>query len=269
MHLSPSSPSQAASPPSALSAQLPAIGPHTALFLDFDGTLVDLAPQPEAVQVAEGLVPLLARLSARLGGALAIVSGRKLAELDGFLAPLRLPSASEHGAQRRLADGKIVSLASPDVRDVAHRATELAARHPGLRVEIKSAAVSLHYRHAPALEALCLQTMQDAVANTPGLELLQGKYVFDVKPAGVSKGTAIEGFLAAAPFAGRLPLFAGDDTTDEGGFAAVQSLGGEGIKVGEGATLARHRCPSPTALRQWLQAACESLDAARPEGAHP
>jgi trehalose 6-phosphate phosphatase len=265
MHLSPSSPAQAPSSSSLHPPQLPAIGPHTALFLDFDGTLVDLAPEPEAVQVAAGLVPLLARLSAQLGGALAIVSGRRLADLDGYLAPLRLPSASEHGAQRRLADGKVASLASPDVRDVARRATELAARHPGLSVEIKSAAVSLHYRHAPALEALCLQTMQEAVASTPGLELLQGKYVFDVKPAGVSKGTAIEGFLAAAPFAGRIPLFAGDDTTDEAGFAVVQSLGGEGIKVGEGGTLARHRCASPAALRQWLQAASANL----PEGAHP
>ncbi len=237
---------------------LPAIVAHTALFLDFDGTLVDLAPQPEAVQLVAGLVPALARLSTQLGGALAIVSGRTLTDLDGFLAPLRLPSAAEHGARRRVAGGVAVSLAAPDLQEVARRAAELMVHHPGLRVEVKSAAVALHYRHAPELEALCLQVMQEAAGNTPGVELLRGKFVFEIKPSGVSKGTAIEAFMAEPPFAGRIPLFAGDDTTDEAGFSAVQFMGGEGIKVGEGATLARWRCASPTALRQWLGDAISS-----------
>lgn len=258
MHLSPSS---SASAPSSLSpisgpaGQLPAINAHTALFLDFDGTLADLAPEPDAVLVAPGVIPALLRLSAQLDGALAIVSGRRLADLDAFLAPLQLPLATEHGAQRRDTLGRIASLAEPDLRALAERATELAAQHDGLRVEIKQAAVALHYRHAPELESLCLQVMQEAADRTPGVELLSGKYVFEVKPANVSKGSAIKAFMAEPPFAGRLPLFAGDDTTDEAGFAAVQSLGGEGIKVGEGATVAHHRCASPEALRQWLHAA--------------
>jgi trehalose 6-phosphate phosphatase len=260
-----SSPSQPLSPPAAGAASntpapqllqdLPAIGAHSALFLDFDGTLVDLAPQPEAVHLVAGLVPALARLSTLLDGALAIVSGRTLIDLDGFLAPLRLPAAAEHGAQRRVAGGVAISLAAPDLQEVARRAAELMVHHPGLRVEVKSAAVALHYRHAPELEALCLQVMLEAAASTPGVELLRGKFVFEVKPAGVSKGTAIEAFMAEPPFAGRIPLFAGDDTTDEAGFTAVQFMGGEGIKVGEGATLARYRCASPTALRQWLDEA--------------
>jgi trehalose 6-phosphate phosphatase len=235
---------------------LPSIGPKTALFLDFDGTLADLAPQPEAVQVAADLITVLTQLAAQLNGALAIVSGRRLADLDDFLAPLRLPSAAEHGARHRAAGGEVICLASPDLKAVMRLATALAARHDGLRVEVKSAAVALHYRHAPALETLALQVMQDAAQGTPGLELLRGKSVFEVKPAGISKGTAIEAFMASAPFAGRQPLFAGDDSTDEAGFSAVQRLGGQGIKVGEGRTLAHYRCPSPAALREWLGLAC-------------
>lgn len=247
-------------PPSFTTSALPAlpgIDAQTALFLDFDGTLADLAPQPEAVQLAADLVPVLTQLAAQLNGALAIVSGRRLADLDDFLAPLRLPSAAEHGARQRAAGGDVRCLASPDLKAVVQLATALAARHAGLRVEVKSAAVALHYRHAPALETLALQVMQDAASRTPGLELLRGKSVFEVKPAGISKGTAIKAFMASAPFAGRKPLFAGDDMTDEAGFSAVQRLGGQGIKVGEGPTLAQFSCPSPAALRQWLRLACQ------------
>jgi len=242
---------------SSASPALPGIDAQTALFLDFDGTLADLAPQPEAVQLAADLIPVLTQLAAQLNGALAIVSGRRLSDLDGFLAPLLLPSAAEHGAQHRLAGGEVICLASPNLQAVVRTATALAARHAGLRVEIKSAAVALHYRHAPALETLALQHLLDAVDSAPGLELLRGKSVLEVKPAGISKGTAIEAFMAAPPFAGRLPLFAGDDTTDEAGFSAVQLLGGQGIKVGEGSSLAHYRCPSPAALRQWLRLACK------------
>jgi trehalose 6-phosphate phosphatase len=225
----------------------------TALFLDFDGTLADLAPQPEAVRLADNLVPLLRLLYGRVDAALAIVSGRRLSDLDGFLDPLRLPCAAEHGAQRRLADGQLIDLPPPDLRHAVQAATEMAARHAGLRVEIKNAAVALHYRHAPGLEALCLQVMRDAVAASRGVELLCGKFVVEIKPAGVSKGTAIAAFMQQPPFTGRIPLFAGDDLTDEAGFFAVQALGGAGIKVGQGDTAARYRCPSPAALRKWLQ----------------
>ncbi|WP_244618267.1 trehalose-phosphatase [Rhodoferax sediminis] len=238
---------------------LPPIGAQSALFLDFDGTLAELAPQPDAVQVAADLVPTLTQLAARLNGALAIVSGRPLTDLDGFLAPLRLPSVAEHGAQRRLISGEIIRMASPDLQAVICRVNTLAQRHPGLRVEIKTAAVALHYRHAPEMEAVCRQAMDEVVRSTVGLELLHGKYVHEIKPAGASKGTAIEDFMAQAPFAGRLPLFAGDDITDEDGFSAVQRMGGCGIKVGEGATRARYRCLSPVALRQWLQRAAQDL----------
>ncbi|MEO7128305.1 MAG: trehalose-phosphatase [Rhodoferax sp.] len=242
---------------------LPSISPETALFLDFDGTLVDLAAQPEAVQVTPDLIPTLERLARGLDGALAIVSGRQLADLDSLLAPLQLPGAAEHGAQRRLVSGEVIPLAIPDMHDAIRRLNALAQRHHGLRVEVKTAAVALHYRHAPELEDLCLQAMTEVVSSRADVELLHGKCVFEIKPAGASKGTAIAAFMAQPPFRGRLPLFAGDDVTDEAGFSAVQKLGGCGIKVGEGATQALCHCASPTALRQWLRRACQELAAPR------
>lgn len=242
---------------------MPSISPGTALFLDFDGTLVDLATQPEAVRVTPDVIPALQQLATGLNGALAIVSGRRLPDLDSLLAPLHLPIAAEHGAQRRLASGEIMKMAAPDLRDVICRLHALVQRHHGLRVEVKTAAVALHYRHAPELEDLCLQAMTDAVSSSADVELLHGKCVFEIKPAGISKGTAIAAFMAQPPFTGRLPLFAGDDVTDEAGFSAVQQLGGCGIKVGEGTTQALCHCASPTALRQWLQRACQELAAPR------
>ncbi|MES2943269.1 MAG: trehalose-phosphatase, partial [Pseudomonadota bacterium] len=135
----------------------------------------------------------------------------------------------------------------------------LQARHPGLQVELKSSAISLHYRLAPQLESLCMEAMTEAVRRTPNVELMRGKAVLDIKPAGISKGSAIEAFMKQAPFAGRMPVFAGDDTTDEAGFAAVQAAGGEGIKIGGGPSLARQRCASPAAFRTWLRTALKGL----------
>ena len=125
---------------------LPQLTTAHALFLDFDGTLTELAPRPEAVRVASGLVPTLSSLHAQLGGALAIVTGRPEADIDGFLAPLRLPLASEHGAQYRLADTSLPAIAPPDLAPVLHAAQALAARHPELLVEHKRVSVALHYR---------------------------------------------------------------------------------------------------------------------------
>jgi len=242
---------------------LPILTTAHALFLDFDGTLTELAPRPEAVRIASGLVPTLAAMQAHLGGALAIVTGRPEADIDGFLAPLRLPLASEHGAQYRLFGESLPSVATPDLTQVLHAAQALAARHAGLLVETKRASIALHYRQAPQLEAQCLHAMERAVQGLDGLELLRGKCVLEVKPRGVHKGQAIIDFMTQPPFAGRMPVFVGDDVTDEAGFAAVQALGGWGIKVGEGATMAQYRCMTPAALRGWLSAARTSWDRER------
>ncbi len=227
-------------------------GRPVALFLDFDGTLADLAERPEAVRVEPGLVSLLERLQAQLDGALAIVTGRPIADIDHFLQPLRLPVAGIHGAQGRHADGRGWQLPPPALGAVEAVVRELLALDSGLQLERKAVALALHYRRAPHLAERCLQHLQVAVAASPGLELLQGKCVLEVKPAGVSKGRAIERFLAEPPFLGRQPAFAGDDVTDEAGFDTVLRLGGQALKVGDGPTRAPHRLDNPAALHQTL-----------------
>jgi trehalose 6-phosphate phosphatase len=234
---------------------LETLHPSCALFLDFDGTMVDIAPQPQAVHVPQPLLAVLQALKDYLQGAVAVISGRPIGQIDEFLHPLQLAVAGVHGAERRGADGGMHLLDTHPLDHVEEAACALAAEHPGLLVENKRGSLALHYRQAPELEELCLRTMQAAVDESPGLTLLRGKMVVEAKPGGASKGRAIEDFLAEAPFAGRTPVFIGDDVTDEVGFSTVQRLGGLGIKIGEGATAAWHRVPDPAALRQELEAA--------------
>lgn len=234
---------------------LPGITQDTALFLDFDGTLVALASQPERIEVPPDLTSTLAALYRQLNGALALVSGRRLLDLDGFLAPLLMPAAGEHGAQRRTADGLLVTAPPADLQQVLQAAEGLLKLHPGLKLEHKNLALSLHYRHAPELEALCLEVLGEAVERSAGIELMQGKCVIDVKPTGFSKGTAIAAFMNEVPFAGRIPMFVGDDVTDEAGFEQVKRMGGATIKVGPEPTVARYRCASVSNLAEWLQSA--------------
>lgn len=232
--------------------------PGSAVFLDFDGTLVDLAPTPDGVRLEPGVIEALALLAERHGGALALISGRPVAQIDAMLAPLSLPVAGVHGVERRGADGSFSVAATPDVSPVLAHARALAAMHPGLLVEQKRGAVALHYRLAPELEQLCLQEMTAAVQACPGVLLLHGKMVLEAKPAATDKGGAIAAFMRESPFAGRRPVFAGDDTTDEAGFAFVQQVGGQGVKVGKGPSAATLRLASPDALRAALLAASVS-----------
>jgi trehalose 6-phosphate phosphatase len=239
----------------------PRLAADAALFLDFDGTLVALAETPEAIHVPPALVPLLSDLHDLLGGALAVVSGRQIDSIDRFLAPLRLPAAGEHGVQRRDAEGRMQEQRALDLIEVLGVANELARVHEGLLVERKHAAIALHYRLAPQLEAVCRDALTRAIDGQPQFELMHGKFVFEVKPAGVNKGIAIDAFLREAPFVGRTPVFAGDDTTDESGFAVVQPRGGIAIKVGSGPSQALHRLDSPLAVFEWLVAARDRLAA--------
>lgn len=226
------------------------LSPACALFLDFDGTLVDIAPQPGAVVVPCGLVPTLTALQHYLGGAVAVVSGRPISQIDSYLAPLHLPVAGVHGAERRSASGGVDRMSGHPLQLVEEAAQALATLHPALLVEHKQSSVALHYRQAPELETECLDAMQRAVEQSPGLTLLRGKMVVEAKPGAATKAGAIEAFLREAPFAGRTPVFVGDDITDEVGFAAVQRLGGLGVKVGEGPTVAWQRLATPADLRR-------------------
>ena len=225
---------------------------RSALFLDFDGTLADLAQRPDSVVVPQDLVPLLDRLHERLNGALAVVTGRAREDIEPMLSPWRWPAAFEHGSLRQSAQGQFEQAQPLGLAAALQAAREIAAQHEGLLVEHKRTSMALHFRLAPALEALCVTTLATVIANDPELQLLRGKAVVEVKSIRVSKGKAIEAFMEEAPFAGRQPVFAGDDVTDEAGFEVVQRLGGAGIKVGDGPSCALHRCASPDDLRTWL-----------------
>jgi trehalose 6-phosphate phosphatase len=241
------------------------LGPSSALFLDFDGSLIDLAPEPRAITVPSGLVATLDALMEHLGGAIAVVSGRPVSQIDEYLAPLVLPAAGVHGAERRSADGQAHLVETFSLAHVEVAARALLLRHPELQIEHKRGSLALHYRARPELESVCVLAMESAVEQSPGLTLLRGKMVVEAKPGGAGKGRAIEAFMRERPFAGRRPLFVGDDVTDEPGFAAVQRAGGIGIKVGEGPSCALHRIASPATLRLELQ----QLAAAAPMKAMP
>lgn len=230
----------------------PPLPGDAALFLDFDGTLAAIAPQPDAVVVEPWLVPLLGRLQVSLAGALALVSGRPIAELDAYLAPLLLPAAGVHGAERRDAQGHVRCSALVVPRALRWRAQRLARLDRGLQLEDKQVAIALHWRRAPGFGDLCLRALRSAARPHADWRVLHGKSVAEVKPAGIGKGHAVQAFCTEPPFAQRVPVFVGDDATDEDGFAAVQAAGGYGIKVGEGPTVARHRLADPQAVRRWL-----------------
>lgn len=239
-----------------------------AVFLDFDGTLVELAPRPDAVSLHPTLPGLLARLRGELDGALAIVSGRPVAEIDAQLQPLVLCAAGVHGVERRGADGYIRRIATGEMRDAAALVESLCLRHPALRMEVKRGAIALHYRQAPELEEECLATMAQAIQCTNGMTLLRGKKVVEMKPKRASKGLAVRAFMDERGFRMRRPWYFGDDVTDEGAFELVQAMGGVAVKVGDGETLAAHRLPDPAAVRVWLEQAVAEFQAQGAAASH-
>ena len=225
-----------------------------ALFLDFDGTLVDIAPAPGLVRVTAGLPRLLGELADRLDGAVALVSGRPLDELARMLAPFEGAMAGQHGLEIRRSDG-INSRwpARPELGRARSALTRFAARHDGILLEDKGGSLALHYRQAPSLAAMCRALVRrTARASGGALEAVGGKMVIELIPRSGGKGRAIANFLAEAPFRGRMPVFIGDDAADEDGFAVVDRLGGVSIHVGSGSTAARHGLATVADVLEWL-----------------
>lgn len=238
-------------------AALPQARPEWAYFLDVDGTLIEFADSPGGVHVDDALLGLVARLHHACGGALALVSGRTLADLEQRLGSVRIPLAGQHGLERRDAAGRRHAHATPPAakRELRRRLDAVVARHPGLLPEDKGLTLALHYRRAPRLAAWLHRLLAGWVAGHADLQLQKGKRVLEIKPAGFDKGSAIAEFMAEAPFQGRLPVFIGDDVTDEHGFARVNRLGGHSVKVGTGRTAARYRLRDVAAVRGWLAGA--------------
>jgi trehalose 6-phosphate phosphatase len=228
----------------------------TALFLDFDGTLVELAEAPDLIHVPASLHDLLARLAERLEGRLAIVSGRSIADLERHLGALRIAVSGSHGLELRLPDGRRSGGAPPEgLAQARHEIECFAATIPGLLVEEKPAGIALHYRRVPAEEGRVAAFLADLAERT-GLIVQSGKMVAELRPHGTDKGDALRRLMAEPVFAGARPLFVGDDLTDEDAFAAAAALGGAGVLVGAPRpTAARWRLADVAAVARWLDAA--------------
>jgi trehalose 6-phosphate phosphatase len=235
----------------------PPLLPDCALFLDIDGTLAEFTDEPHQVRIEDEIVAFLPRLAKRLGGALALITGRAIADVDRLLPQSKLPIAGQHGCERRDARGMIHQHAPSPATLARLRAVaaDLAARHVGVVFEDKGIAIGLHYRRSPHLGGYLHRALRASLAQDAGHYVLQpGKMLVEVRPGGRDKGTAISDFMAEPPFAGRRPVFVGDDRTDEHGFAVVEELGGWSVKVGPGRTAARFRLADVAAVRKWLLA---------------
>lgn len=233
----------------------PAPGAACAYFLDFDGTLVDIAQSPVAVRANGRLRKIIESLRASSGGAVALITGRAVADIDRIFPGIRLAVAGQHGIERRTVQGRTIRHPFSARRlDPARRAlAAAAARHAGLWLEDKGLSVALHYRRAPQLASYAHRLARTAARSLGASHgVRRGKRVVEIGPAGRDKGTAIEAFMREPPFRGRVPVFLGDDVTDEFGFAAVNRLGGHSIKIGRGASAARWRLRDVAAVRSWL-----------------
>ncbi|ASM71319.1 trehalose-6-phosphate phosphatase [Pseudosulfitobacter pseudonitzschiae] len=225
-----------------------------AFYLDLDGTLAEIVARPEQAMISAGMRGLITQLAAQTSGAVAIVSGRALADVDRVLHPLHLPVAGSHGQELRGAGPTDQGSARDGIDDDAlHRITTFAARL-GLLAERKPGSVALHYRSAPQHVAASRALIDSLVARDDRYRAIHGKMVSELALRACDKGTAIAALSKVAPFAGRVPVMIGDDVTDEDGFRMAQALGGLGIKIGTGPTDASHRLASVAALSDWLAA---------------
>jgi len=225
-----------------------------ALFLDFDGTLVEIAPTPAEITVPEGLAARLESLSHRFGGRLALVSGRSTANIAQHLGAPAIARAGSHGIERLTAGGARLGAepaALPAAVDDAMRI--FAGAHPGIAYEAKKHGAALHFRAAPELEHAAI-AFAERQAILHGLWVKPGKFVVELVNQGADKAGAVRAFMGEEPFAGAMPVFVGDDVTDEDGFRAAGELGGFGVVVGaRGGTLARHCLDSPAKVHEWLE----------------
>ncbi len=232
------------------------LAPHQALLLDLDGTIIDIASRPDAVVVPDGLVATLVSLRDALRGALAVLTGRRLVEVDQLTAGVVRVVAAEHGALMRWPDGMVTDSAQA----LAHRDEWLgelvaaAGRWPGVLIEAKTHSLVAHYRQAPQHEAKVVGLMEClAASDVEGAEILRARKAIELRPRGVSKGSALRRLAAVAPFRDRQPVFVGDDITDQAAIVAADELGGVGLHVG------RDFAGSPAAVRQWLAASAAAL----------
>ena len=238
-----------------------------ALFLDVDGTLIELAPTPEAVIVPDGLIALLQRLALGLDGAMAIVTGRLISDIDLLLSPLRLAAAGVHGAEMRLDPDEEIERVTAGLPDeIVQTMRKLALDIPGVIAEPKGGGLALHYRLAPDAEGDLLAVLTAVLARHAGaFELVPGKKIFEVVPSGLSKGTALARLAALPAFRDRIPIMIGDDVGDEAAFAVAEGLNGFGLRVaGEHYHPESADFSDPMAVRSWLDQFARRLGGVEP-----
>src|ERR1700722_8763460 len=227
-----------------------------ALYLDIDGTILDIAQTSEGVKVPDWLVPLLRGLSLKLDGALAFVSGRTLASIDELFTPLKLPAIAVHGAEIRANDQHVIfeEALAAELQQVVPQLSAGIERLRGVRLENKRSTLALHYRSVPERGRDVLKLAELTLCELgPEFGLLVGKCVVEIRPRHINKGTALTRLMEQPPFRGRTPIFAGDDNSDEDAFAVVNRVGGISVRVGAPApTAATYRLADPDALRAWL-----------------
>lgn len=228
-----------------------------ALFLDIDGTLLEIVDRPESVVVPPGLPVIIERVARCLGGAVALVSGRSIGDIDRLLAPLNLPASGQHGSEMRmLGGGPVIARQTQSIPlGLRMKIAEVAAAIPGVQVEDKGQTIAVHYRRAPHVSYILKPRLMSLVAAS-GMDLLliHGRKVLEVRDARISKGTAVRDFMRLPPFVGRTPVFIGDDISDEDGFVAVESLGGTALPVGRIHKPRRETAfDSPADVRAWLE----------------
>lgn len=227
-----------------------------AIFLDFDGTLVNIAERPDLVQITPELLETLQRVSDRIDGALALVTGRTIADLDNLLAPLQLPTAGVHGLEYRGNSGIIYAdspITLPEC--VKNRLSALVAADPDLILEDKGTSLAVHYRQSPGKEHFIRNEFEAIFADLgPDFVVQNGKMVLEIRPADATKGTAIRKFMSEPPFAGRRAVFIGDDITDEDAFGVVNEMQGYSVRVGDTYrnSVACYTLPDVAAVHDWL-----------------
>lgn len=230
----------------------PSLGDDASLFLDLDGTIVEVAPEPAAIVVDEDLRRLLLRIQQRLAGRLAILTGRSLANMDCHLDMPELAAAGSHGLERRRADGSAQSVAPSDQVEAATEAVQAFAEPRGLVVERKPGGVAVHYRQHPAFELAVTQEIE-AVGKDHGLDVQEGSMVRELRLPGPDKGDALNSFMRESPFSSGRPIAVGDDLTDDHAFKAATALGGFGILIGDReGSAAQYGLRNVAALRTWL-----------------
>jgi len=244
-------------------SELPTPQADWGLFFDIDGTLLEIAPTPDAVIVGEKVLAVLQALHEATGGAVALVSGRALDRIDQLFAPLRLHASGLHGLEMRLGNGEVHRPPPPteDFKHMRRTLNNFASTHPGILLEDKGQSMAMHYRLAPELESETRTKVEEMIGKWgKGYSLLVGKMVFEIKPAHTDKGQVIEAFMASDPFAGRCPVYVGDDVTDEDAFAVVNRLGGHTIHVGPASeTRASYMVQDVAHLLDWLAAVAGRL----------